>query len=92
VFDGVFNVLEDEPGSSPEAADGRRLGFRRQKPHSPPIRSVPATAPSRPATARSNVRVASSRRFEGGAERFDNAMIERMHFEAAQRVLARAAG
>jgi len=28
--------------------------------------------------------------FDGGAERFDDEMIERMHFEAAQRVLARA--
>jgi citrate lyase beta subunit len=28
--------------------------------------------------------------FKGGAERFGNEMIERMHVEAAQRVLARA--
>jgi len=29
--------------------------------------------------------------FRGGAERFGNEMIERMHVEAAQRVLGRAA-
>jgi citrate lyase subunit beta/citryl-CoA lyase len=28
--------------------------------------------------------------FHGGAERFENEMIERMHIEAAQRVLERA--
>jgi citrate lyase subunit beta/citryl-CoA lyase len=28
--------------------------------------------------------------FQGGAERFGNEMIERMHVEAARRVLARA--
>jgi citrate lyase subunit beta/citryl-CoA lyase len=28
--------------------------------------------------------------FQGGAERFGNEMIERMHVEAAERVLARA--
>jgi citrate lyase subunit beta/citryl-CoA lyase len=30
--------------------------------------------------------------FHGGAERFGNEMIERMHVEAAERVLERAAG
>ena len=91
MFDGVFNSLDDEEGFLDEAKDGRRLGFDGKS-----LIHPKQIAPCHQAFAPSPGEVDRARRlvgaFHGGAERFDNEMIERMHFEAAQRVLARAAG
>ena len=88
VFDGVFNSLDDEQGFIAEAEDGRRLGFDGKS-----LIHPNQIAPCHRAFAPSDSEVERARRlvdaFQGGAERFDDEMIERMHFEAAQRVLAR---
>lgn len=89
VFDGVFNDLEDSDGFLSEARDGRRLGFD-GKSLIHPNQIAPchqAFAPSAAEVARAKALVEA---FRGGAERFGNEMIERMHVEAAQRLLARA--
>jgi citrate lyase beta subunit len=88
VFDGVFNNLEDSGGFLEEAEEGRRLGFD-GKSLIHPNQIAPchrAFAPSAGEIERARALVAA---FHGGAERFGNEMIERMHIEAAQRVLAR---
>jgi citrate lyase beta subunit len=89
VFDGVFNNLEDAASFEREAEEGRRLGFD-GKSLIHPNQIAPchrAFAPSAAEVERAQALVAA---FHGGAERFGNEMIERMHVEAAQRVLARA--
>jgi citrate lyase beta subunit len=91
VFDGVFNSLDDAAGFLKEADEGRRLGFD-GKSLIHPNQVAPchrAFAPSPAEIERAKALVAA---FHGGAERFGNEMIERMHVEAAQRVLERAAG
>lgn len=89
VFDGVFNSLDDEQGFRSEAEAGRRLGFDGKSLIHPNQIELchQAFAPSAGEIERARRLVDA---FEGGAERFDDEMIERMHFEAAQRVLARA--
>ncbi len=89
VFDGVFNNLEDGAGFLREAVEGRRLGFD-GKSLIHPNQIEPcheAFAPSALEVERAQALVEA---FRGGAERFGNEMIERMHVEAAQRVLDRA--
>jgi citrate lyase beta subunit len=88
-FDGVFNRLEDADGFLAEAEEGRRLGFDgKSLIHPNQIAACHrAFAPSRAEIDRARRLVEA---FHGGAERFDNEMIERMHVEAAQRVLSRA--
>jgi citrate lyase subunit beta/citryl-CoA lyase len=91
VFDGVFNLLDDPDGFFAEARDGRRLGFD-GKSLIHPNQIAPchrAFAPSPAEVERARALVAA---FDGGAERFGDEMIERMHVEAAHRVLERAAG
>ncbi|MEA3059663.1 MAG: citrate lyase subunit beta / citryl-CoA lyase [Sphingomonadales bacterium] len=91
VFDGVFNSLDDAAGFLKEAEEGRRLGFD-GKSLIHPNQIAPchqAFAPNAAEIERATALVAA---FHGGAERFGNEMIERMHVEAAQRVLERAAG
>ena len=88
-FDGVFNSLDDAEGFAKEATAGRRLGFD-GKSLIHPNQIAPchrAFAPSAAEIERAKALVAA---FNGGAERFGNEMIERMHIEAAQRVLDRA--
>jgi citrate lyase subunit beta/citryl-CoA lyase len=88
-FDGVFNGLDDTDGFLKEAEEGRRLGFD-GKSLIHPNQIAPchqAFAPSGPEVERAKALVDA---YRGGAERFDNEMIERMHVEAAQRVLDRA--
>jgi citrate lyase subunit beta/citryl-CoA lyase len=88
-FDGVFNSLEDGDGFFREAQEGRRLGFD-GKSLIHPNQIAPchrAFAPSAVEIERAKALVDA---FQGGAERFGNEMIERMHVEAAQRVLERA--
>jgi citrate lyase subunit beta/citryl-CoA lyase len=89
VFDGVFNGLDDPEGFSREAEEGRRLGFDgKSLIHPNQIESCHrAFAPSAKEVERARALVEA---FEGGAERFGDEMIERMHVEAAQRVLERA--
>jgi citrate lyase subunit beta/citryl-CoA lyase len=88
-FDGVFNSLEDADGFLREAQDGRRLGFDgKSLIHPNQIAAChQAFAPSSSEVERAKALVDA---FHGGAERFGNEMIERMHVEAAQRVLERA--
>jgi citrate lyase subunit beta/citryl-CoA lyase len=91
VFDGVFNGLDDPPGFLAEAQDGRRLGFDGKS-----LIHPNQIEPCHRAFAPSETEIERARRlveaFHGGAERFDGEMIERMHVEAAQRLLNRAAG
>lgn len=89
VFDGVFNGLDDADGFMAEARDGRRLGFD-GKSLIHPNQIEPchrAFAPTAPELERARQLVQA---FEGGAERMGEEMIERMHVEAAQRILERA--
>jgi citrate lyase subunit beta/citryl-CoA lyase len=89
VFDGVFNGLDDADGFRREAEEGRLLGFD-GKSLIHPNQIEPchrAFAPTAGEVDRARALVDA---FRGGAERFGDEMIERMHVEAAQRVLERA--
>ena len=88
-YDGVFNSLADADAFAEEASAGRRLGFD-GKSLIHPSQIEPchhAFAPSAAEVARAKALVEA---FDGGAECFGDEMIERMHVEAAQRVLERA--
>ncbi|HUP66784.1 MAG TPA: CoA ester lyase [Sphingomicrobium sp.] len=88
-FDGVFNSLDNEQAFAAEATEGRALGFD-GKSLIHPNQIEPchrAFAPGEAEVERARRLVAA---FNGGAERFENQMIERMHFDAANRLLARA--
>ena len=89
VFDGVFNGLDDADGFLAEARDGRRLGFDGKSLIHPNQIALchRAFAPDVAEVERARALVDA---FRGGAERFGDQMIERMHVEAAQRVLERA--
>ena len=89
VFDGVFNNLDDEAGFLQEAQDGRRLGFD-GKSLIHPNQIAPCHEAFGPSAAEIERAQALVEAFHGGAERLGNEMIERMHVEAAQRVIARA--
>jgi citrate lyase subunit beta/citryl-CoA lyase len=88
-FDGVYNQLDDLDGFAAEAAQGRMLGFD-GKSLIHPSQIAPchaAFAPTDEEIARAERLVAAA---TGGAERFEGEMIERMHVEAAERLLKRA--
>ena len=91
VFDGVFNHLEDEEGFAAEAAEGRTMGFDgKSLIHPTQIAACPsAFAPTAEELDRARRLIAEA---TGGAERFENEMIERMHVESAERLLARFGG
>jgi citrate lyase beta subunit len=91
VFDGVFNSLDDERGFIAEAEDGRRLGFD-GKSLIHPNQIAPCHRAFAPSAAEIERARALVEAFQGGAERFGDEMIERMHVEAAERVLERAGG
>jgi citrate lyase subunit beta/citryl-CoA lyase len=91
VFDGVFNGLDDADGFLNEAREGRQLGFD-GKSLIHPNQNAPCHEAFAPTAAEVERAEALVDAFNGGAERFGNEMIERMHVEAAQRVLARARG
>jgi citrate lyase subunit beta/citryl-CoA lyase len=91
VFDGVFNGLDDADGFLNEAREGRQLGFD-GKSLIHPNQIAPCHEAFAPTAAEVERAEALVDAFNGGAERFGNEMIERMHVEAAQRVLARARG
>ena len=88
VFDGVFNRLDDAEGFAAECDESRCMGFDGKSLIHPdqvaPCRA--AFAPSADEIARAERLVAAA---TGGAERFEGEMIERMHVEAAQRLLDR---
>ncbi len=86
-FDGVFNGLEDAEGFAAEAREGRMLGFDGKTLIHPNQveRCHAAWAPTAAELARAERLVAAA---SGGAERFEGEMIERMHVEAAERILA----
>lgn len=87
-FDGVFNNLEDADGFTREAEEGRRLGFDgKSLIHPNQIAACHSVfSPTDTEIERAKALVDA---FHGGAERFGNEMIERMHVDAAQRVLER---
>ena len=87
-FDGVFNRLDDADGFAAECRESRRLGFDGKS-----LIHPGQIAPCRAAFAPSAEEIARAERLieaaSGGAERFEGTMIERMHVEAAQRLLQR---
>jgi citrate lyase subunit beta/citryl-CoA lyase len=87
-FDGVFNRLGDADGFAAEAAEGRRFGFDgKTLIHPDQIADCKAAwTPGEAEIARARRLVAAA---AGGAQRFEGEMIERMHVEAAQRLLER---
>lgn len=88
-FDGVFNGLEDEAALGEEAAHGRSLGFTGKS-----LIHPKQIAPTHAAFAPSEAELDRARRliasYDGGAQRFEGAMVERMHVEAARMLLERA--
>jgi citrate lyase beta subunit len=89
VFDGVFNNLTDADGFMREAQEGRKFGFD-GKSLIHPGQIEPCHRAFAPSAAEVERAKALVQAFQGGAERFGDEMIERMHIEAARRVLARA--
>lgn len=88
VFDGVFNRLDDAEGFLAEAREGRVLGFDGKSLIHPNQIALchQAFAPTPAEIARARALVAA---FRGGAERFEDEMIERMHVHQAERLLGR---
>ena len=88
-FDGVYNRLSDLDGFIAECMHGRSLGFDGKS-----LIHPDQIGPCNEAFGPGEEEVESARRlveaFSGGAERFEDRMIERMHVEAARRVLERA--
>jgi citrate lyase subunit beta/citryl-CoA lyase len=88
VFDGVYNQLDDLEGFAAEADESRMLGFD-GKSLIHPSQIAPchaAFAPTAEELSRAERLVTAA---TGGAERFEGEMIERMHVESAERLLAR---
>ena len=88
-FDGVYNQLTDLEGFVEEAEEGRRLGFDGKS-----LIHPDQIEPCNRAFGPTDAEVERARKlvdaFSGGAERFEDQMIERMHVEAARRTLERA--
>jgi citrate lyase subunit beta/citryl-CoA lyase len=88
VFDGVYNKLDDLDGFAAEAMEGRRIGFDGKS-----LIHPSQIEPCHSAFAPTDAELDRARRlvdaFNGGAERFENQMIERMHVEQAERLLER---
>ncbi len=87
-FDGVYNRLEDAEGFAAEAAEGRAFGFDGKT-----LIHPDQIAACRAAFAPGEAEIARARRLVAaageGAQRFEGEMIERMHVEAAERLLSR---
>ena len=88
-FDGVYNNLTDLEGFAAEADEGRRLGFDGKS-----LIHPDQIGPCNRAFGPTDAEIERARKlvdaFSGGAERFEDQMIERMHVEAARRTLERA--
>jgi citrate lyase subunit beta/citryl-CoA lyase len=82
----VFNRLEDLDGFAAEAAEGRAFGFDGKT-----LIHPDQIAPCKAAFAATGEEIARAERLvaaaSGGAQRFEGEMIERMHVEAAERLL-----
>jgi citrate lyase subunit beta/citryl-CoA lyase len=87
-FDGVFNHLKDQDGFATEADEGRQLGFE-GKSLIHPDQIDPCNRAFVPTVEESERAQRLVEAFSGGAERFEDQMIERMHVEAARRVIER---
>jgi citrate lyase subunit beta/citryl-CoA lyase len=89
VFDGVFNRLDDADAFAAECREARALGFDGKCLIHPnqieACNRIFSPSESEIERARRLVEAAS-----GGAERFDDEMIEEMHVAAARRLLDRA--
>ncbi|QNM83601.1 CoA ester lyase [Sphingomonas sabuli] len=88
-FDGVYNQLDDLDGLAAECGQGRALGFDgKTLIHPRQIETCNrAFAPGEGELERARRLVAV---YDGGAERFEDEMIERMHIDAAKRLLGNA--
>ena len=86
VIDGVFNNLEDAAGFAAECGEGRRLGFD-GKSLIHPSQIEPCNGAFSPSAEEIDRARRLVEAFGGGAERFEGQMIERMHVEAARRLL-----
>lgn len=88
-IDGVFNALNDPTGLAGECAEGRALGFDGKSLIHPDQIAVANSAfsPSAAEIEQAGALIAAAR---GGAERFQDRMIEDMHVEMARRTLQRA--
>jgi citrate lyase subunit beta/citryl-CoA lyase len=89
VLDGVLNDLEDFDGFSAECAEGRALGLD-GKSLIHPKQIEPCNRQFSPTADELEQARRLIEAFGGGAERFEGQMIERMHVEAARRLLDRA--
>ncbi|HXG99450.1 MAG TPA: CoA ester lyase [Sphingomicrobium sp.] len=87
-FDGVFNRLDDPDGLAAECAESRQLGYDgKSLIHPDQIAACHAAfAPSADDVAWAERLVAAAL---GGAQRFEDAMIEDMHVKTAMRLLRR---
>lgn len=87
-FDGVFNDLQDEAGLTAQCAEGRAMGFDgKTLIHPNQIEAANrAWSPSEAEIEEAKALIAAA---SGGAERFRDRMIETMHVEMAQRLIAR---
>lgn len=88
-FDGVFNKLDDPDGLGDECAEGRRLGFDGKSLIHPNQIDIcnRAFSPSDTEIERARRLVEAA---SGGAQRFEDEMIEDMHVASARRLLNRA--
>lgn len=88
-IDGVFNALNDAGGLERECTEGRMMGFDGKSLIHPNQIAVANTAFS-PSAAEVEAATALIAAASGGAERFQDRMIEDMHVEMARRTLQRA--
>ncbi|MGZ8998544.1 MAG: HpcH/HpaI aldolase/citrate lyase family protein, partial [Allosphingosinicella sp.] len=88
-FDGVFNRLDDPQGFVAECEEGKSFGFDGKSLIHPDQVEI-----ANRAFSPSEAEIEAARRLveaaTGGAERYEGAMIERMHVEQARFLLARA--
>lgn len=96
VFDGVYNDLSDEVGFARECAEGRSMGMT-GKTLIHPKQIEPCNALFSPSSTEVDFARRVVEAFESGDARdkgvlvVDGKMVERLHFEMAKTVLARAA-
>lgn len=88
VLDGVFNRLDDPEGLAAECTEGRLLGFDGKSLIHPNQIDI-ARAAFDPTEAELEEARALVAAFTGGAERYNDAMIEEMHVDRAKALLAR---
>ena len=87
-FDGVYNRLKDPDGFAAECEQGRLLGFD-GKTLIHPDQIEPCNRIFAPDEAEVDRAGRLLDAYQGGAGRFEDEMIERMHVEAARRLLRR---